>query len=349
MKEIVFIYPRTHNNIEDLLDEVSKETKIKILSYENNKPIQNKNITYIKLQNIPVSKKNQIHLPSFFQLWNQIQKDKLIVLKSFNNFETIFSLFICKLKKIKPIILVQKINEPRSKLFNIAWNSLFQFLLQKKTIKILSQTKVGLRESKKFTNYPYYVPFGIRIQYFKKKTHSTFNIICVSKIEPRKNVDIVIKVFYKFQKKVPKSKLFITSKRVFNKNYLEQITKLIDKTCPNKISTFFDISKNEMNELYSISDIYILASHNEPAAYSHLEAMNHGIPIIITPYNGTTNYIKNGMHGLILKEITIKNIEKSLENIYKANRVIISRQVKKLLKQNHDVVKISNIFKEINK
>ena len=48
-----------------------------------------------------------------------------------------------------------------------------------------------------------------------------------------------------------------------------------------------------------ITMLFVLASRDEPAAVSPLEAMAHSLPVVCSDSNGTRGYIRHGVNGFV--------------------------------------------------
>ena len=62
-----------------------------------------------------------------------------------------------------------------------------------------------------------------------------------------------------------------------------------------------NVPYEKMGEIYRESDVYVLSSSGEPAAYSILEAMAYSIPAISSSENGTADYTVPGETGDIFR------------------------------------------------
>lgn len=347
MKTITFIQPRNHNNIRDFIDELSKDFNIELITYENNKFLKNNNIKYIRIKNIKISKLKQIYIPNPFQLYTLISKDKINTIKNLNSMESLFSLIICKMKKIEPIVFIQKINFPKNYMINKLYLKIYKYLL--KNAQIVSVTRIGQKESKIFSRNPLFLPFGIKIKDdVEKIKHSGINIVCNSKIQKRKNVLELIKEFEKLTKIHSNLNLTIVAREIEDLNYFNEIKIFIrEKLLSDTIEIKIGISLKEVYKIYLKSDIYILVSFDEPAAYSHLEAMNFQLPVILNKYNGTSDYIEDKKHGVIIQNRAPSEIYKALEKVINSDYKKMGLNAKVHLKKNNDAKLISNKFKEI--
>lgn len=55
----------------------------------------------------------------------------------------------------------------------------------------------------------------------------------------------------------------------------------------------------EMQAVYARADLFVLPSVREAAAVYHLEAMAHGLPVVVSDDNGTAAYVQNGVNGRV--------------------------------------------------
>jgi len=76
-----------------------------------------------------------------------------------------------------------------------------------------------------------------------------------------------------------------------------------------------DLSHKETLMEYRHHDIFILPSDDEPAAYSPLEAMASGLPVICSKGNGTHEYIINAKGGLVFAERDFEGMLRYLESL----------------------------------
>jgi glycosyltransferase involved in cell wall biosynthesis len=341
-KEIIFIQPRNHNNIKDFIELLSNFYKITLLSYENNNFLKSSQVRYKKLKYIRLNKKKEIRLPSFLQLYKKITNKKKIIIKNLNSIESLFSLLICRIKGINNIVMIQKINLPGNNFFRYIYLKLYRFLLKRS--KVLSQTNIGLKESRKYFNKGDFLPFGIKIKNnIKKKQHEGINFLCVSKIQKRKNILNLIKAFKKLCERNNSLKLFVAAREIKDYDYYNKIKDYIKNNNISNIKIMIGLDQKEMENLYLKSDAFLLVSSKEPAAYSNLEAANYNLPLILTNENGTSDYFAESKDCYVLKGINSQNIYEGMNDFlknYNKKNVLI----KPLLKDRYDINIVAKKF-----
>ena len=66
---------------------------------------------------------------------------------------------------------------------------------------------------------------------------------------------------------------------------------------------------DEMQRRYAAHDLFVLASRDEWAAVSHLEAMSHSLPVICSDSNGTRGYVRSGENGFVVRTDDLEDLE----------------------------------------
>ena len=136
-----------------------------------------------------------------------------------------------------------------------------------------------------------------KIKFLKKKYNISQNdkvIIIVSNFEKRKNIKSLLNIVPIIKNK--NIKILI----VGNGNYKKDI-ETYKKIYRNNIiiSGFVDIKK--ISEYYSISDLFVLLSTYDPSPKTLNEALNFGLPCIVSKQIGTSeDLIKNGVNGFVI-------------------------------------------------
>ena len=79
--------------------------------------------------------------------------------------------------------------------------------------------------------------------------------------------------------------------------------KLIDLISKNGLASLVTyegwVSGDQKNDLFNMSDAFILPSYTEGLPISILEAMSYGLPILSTPVGGIPEIVENGVNGFL--------------------------------------------------
>jgi glycosyltransferase involved in cell wall biosynthesis len=149
----------------------------------------------------------------------------------------------------------------------------------------------------------FFIPFVISVK--PKKEYyfnlNRINILSVGKFTKRKNFIFLID---KLKRYLQTGEVYLTlvgevTTIEHQEVYGSVIRMVKNLNLENNINIQTNILYNDMSSIYLSNDIFILASKNEPAAYSPLEAMAHSLLPIVSNQNGTNYFIENGKSGYI--------------------------------------------------
>jgi len=144
----------------------------------------------------------------------------------------------------------------------------------------------------------------------------------VSRFNPQKRQNLLVKAWENFSKKFPNEKL-ILSGGLENKKYFEYIKKLVKNTKTIEIKE--EIDNKRILELYSKSKAVIFIPLLEDFGIVPFEALAAGKPLLAVNEGGYVDLIKDFPQYYSIKEdenedIFIKNIENTLKEFMKSKR-----------------------------
>ena len=144
------------------------------------------------------------------------------------------------------------------------------------------------------------------------------NFLYVGRLSPEKNLDFVIKTF----NDLPDLRLNIIGSGP-EEDFLRSIS------APN-IIFHGQVDNERLSEIYQKNDVFVLASKSEPWGLVVEEALNNGLPVIISDKVGCADEIINDHNGLIfmLDEANgLKNAVIDMTNVelYNTMRLAISK------------------------
>ncbi len=87
----------------------------------------------------------------------------------------------------------------------------------------------------------------------------------------------------------------------------------------------------EVEELYALSDLFVLPTLYDPGALATLEALACGTPVITTPFDGTSEFVKEGVNGFVVER----------------NKEALKQAILKAMTTNFDPVKINATIKDL--
>jgi len=169
-------------------------------------------------------------------------------------------------------------------------------------------------------------------------------LLFVGRLDENKNVSLLIRVFLKLCSSYNNLHLNIVGSGDFD-SALENVDKLW-----GKISFFGKIIKQEVYNLYQISDIGIIPSYYEELGYVPTEMLMHGISIIANETGGLSDLIQNNVTGLLVQLNNCKNIEDAEKLLYqKIEYLIINVKLRQRLGENARHFYLNNLTDKLFK
>ena len=164
----------------------------------------------------------------------------------------------------------------------------------------------------KFHSRAFYTPFiatSLSQQNKNIDCNNKINIISVGRLnQKRKNILLLLKALKQLEKKVDFHLTLIGHLNKKGQLYEEMIEFIKENNMESKVTIKENIPYQEMSLEYQKNNLFILPSSSEPAAYSLLEAMAAGLPVICSDSNGTKCYIEEGENGYIFKSNNLENL-----------------------------------------
>jgi len=160
---------------------------------------------------------------------------------------------------------------------------------------------------------------GIDVHQFRPSllnfnSFKTFQILCVTRITPRKNIRYLIEAVNQLRQKYNNLNLQIIGEGDEKAN-LERLVKNLDM---EKQVNFVGLVPHEkLPAYYQSACVYVLPSQNEGMSNSMLEALSCGLPLLATNTGGTKELIENGVNGFVLEMKSAQDIAEKLEILIK--------------------------------
>ncbi len=143
-------------------------------------------------------------------------------------------------------------------------------------------------------------------------------VITIGKMVERKKIKELLQVLKRIHKfNIPENEILVVSECLSKENfaYYETLKKEISEKGVS-VQFYLNIPHQEVLSLLKTSDLFILPSLREPAAFSILEAMACGVATICSNENGTKSYIAHGKNGAIFTySENFDHLEEILEEV----------------------------------
>jgi glycosyltransferase involved in cell wall biosynthesis len=141
-----------------------------------------------------------------------------------------------------------------------------------------------------------------------------FQILCVTRITPRKGVRYLIEAMDLLRKKYHNLSLQIVGEGDEKAN-LEKLVQILSLEDQVKFAGL--VPHEKLPAYYQSASAYVLPSLNEGMSNSMLEALASGLPLLATDTGGTQELIEDGINGFILKMKSAEDIAEKLEILIK--------------------------------
>ncbi|HMN19545.1 MAG TPA: glycosyltransferase family 4 protein [Candidatus Moranbacteria bacterium] len=179
------------------------------------------------------------------------------------------------------------------------------------------------------------IPNGIATEEFfpgsRTGTEDTFEIICVSRITPRKGIRFLVMAMEGLVEKYPHMRLTVIGEG----NEKKSLENLVRSLHLERHVRFLGlISHARLPQYYREADVFVLPSLNEGMSNTVLEALASGLPIVATRTGGTEELVSDGVNGFVVEMRSSEDIAKSLEDlaqhpVKRLQMAAMSRQIAK--------------------
>ena len=165
----------------------------------------------------------------------------------------------------------------------------------------------------------------------------------VAELNKNKNQILLINAIEKLKEEIPNAKLLLVGNGVLLQKY-KKIVK--NKKMENKV--FLLGRRENINEILSITDIYLASSIREGLGLNIIEAMYKMVPVIATNNRGHRELIQDEKTGNLLNKNTTSEMSKEIIKLLNCPE----NQKKEIIngaKQNIEKYLLENVLKEMKK
>jgi glycosyltransferase involved in cell wall biosynthesis len=169
-------------------------------------------------------------------------------------------------------------------------------------------------------------------------------IIAVGRFsDPRKNVEMLLRVFNKIYKYIPSVKLYVIGKAPEYRD-LKRFIRL--PFFQNVVFTG-QVSAGDLESFYARASLMLLTSYQEGFGIVGLEALLHGVPVVATDCGGPSDYTIDDFTGYVVGIDDDEGMSERALSILlsKEKRALMSYQSQKFVIDNFSTDKIEELFK----
>jgi L-malate glycosyltransferase len=185
---------------------------------------------------------------------------------------------------------------------------------------LLSTSHAMACEAKKYTSKTFQItPFGIDIQLFTQffmKQNEIFTIGTVKTLEKKYGIDLLIKAFHVFKKKVPEvqAKLRIVGEGSLLQQLVQLTGKLgISEHCQFVGKVPYESVPKELEKM----DVCVCLSRSESFGVAAIEASAMELPVIVSNVGGLPEVIKDGETGIVVPNEDYELAAEAIIRLYK--------------------------------
>ena len=140
-------------------------------------------------------------------------------------------------------------------------------------------------------------------------------ILYVGKVEPRRNVVMIVEIVRRIKEKVPNVQLYIIGSG--NEEYIQKVkTNIFKFDLVDNVTWEYSMEQKHLGEIYKMADIFLLPTEYEIFGMVLLEAMYYGMLVLTTNNGGAKTLIRNGKNGFVLAKNDIDAWVEIIENYY---------------------------------
>jgi glycosyltransferase involved in cell wall biosynthesis len=156
------------------------------------------------------------------------------------------------------------------------------------------------------------IPYGVDLKYFhpaqkaEASTVSTFRVICVAQVTPRKGHVYLLEAWKKL--KLPGAELLFIGP-------LDHSMKPVLARYEGLFKHIASVPHTELQRYYANSSVFVLPSLEDGFAHVCAEALACGLPVITTGQTGAAEIITHGTDGFIVPVRSVEDIAAHLESL----------------------------------
>lgn len=167
----------------------------------------------------------------------------------------------------------------------------------------------------------------------------------IAELNANKNQMLLIKTIQKLKKEQHNIRLLLIGDGQLEEQYQQYIK---ENNLENEIQLLG--KRQDINELLSITNIYLASSIREGLPVNVMEAMYKGLPIIATDNRGHRELIHNGKNGYICEKNDTENFENNIQKFLKDMSIINNmKEINKILVKKYELEEVKNKMEEIYK
>jgi glycosyltransferase involved in cell wall biosynthesis len=286
-------------------------------------------------------------------VWKNAQQFDKIHIHSWWNFLVIGASFICKWKKLKPLlsphgmfcdyVFTSRNNRSKQLLHNVMGKRLLRntylHVSSEMEWKECQQVNKGWEGGQVFNLVE--LPEGS----YKRKDNSAFTISFLSRVDPKKGLDLLIRalsgVSFPYRLQIAGTG---------DEKYILELKELIAQLdMEEKVDWVGWKGSEDKFHFLAATDLFALTSRNENFAIVVIEALYAGTPVLISDQVGLAGYVKDHNLGWITPIDSIDTITRQLEEAFKdkSRRQYITRYAPGQIRDDFNDARLASSYVQL--
>ncbi len=168
-----------------------------------------------------------------------------------------------------------------------------------------------------------------------------FIITCVARLHKQKNIDTLVRAAQKLQERSLNFKVLICGEGRERENL-----KVLAKKLSLQDNILFLGNRDDILNILNISDVFVLPSAKEGMNNALLEAMDAGLPCVVSDIEENKELIKDGQDGYIFWTRDYRDLAKKLLKIKDSEqkREKMGKNAQSKVKENYNIDKIIKVL-----
>ncbi|MBX9889397.1 MAG: glycosyltransferase family 4 protein [Flavobacteriaceae bacterium] len=176
-----------------------------------------------------------------------------------------------------------------------------------------------------------------------KKGFNNYDFIAIYAAEfiNRKNHQFIIKAIAEYKEQFPNLKILFCGRGLLQEK-MEILVKI------NKLESIIQFMgfRNDIDELYKMSDLGISSSKQEGLGLNLIEEMMCGLPILATEDRGHKEIVQSGKDGYLYKQNNEQHFIENLKKLYRNQKLV--REMGKKASLSAQLFEITNSLQEMS-
>lgn len=205
---------------------------------------------------------------------------------------------------------------------------------------------VKLWEDRRIEIIPFAHSVATNIEYRTWREASP-RLLLIGKFEARKNHKLAVQALQFLDPTICLT-LVGECSNAQHERYLMEVKELIRSSgLGARVTILTNVEHGKVCDIYAEHDIFLMISKSEPASVSHLEAMSHGLAIIVGRDNGTADYVEDGMNGYVT-EYEASEVADGVRKIVRQGVKLCGYESLELVRRRHDERSVAKKILELS-